>query len=666
VFEDLNEDQHRAATAAMDHPTLVLAGAGTGKTTTVTARVVWLIEQGVASERIVLLTFTRRAAREMLARARTRLGSRSKGAVVGGTFHSVAHRIVRMHASSLALADGFGLLDPSDTADLLDLIREELGLADGSRRFPRKSTLADIYSRTINTQQTLSRVLAASFPWCIGYLEPIGEVFRTFVERKRQLGVLDFDDLLLCWDALLRDDHIGRHITSRFDHVLVDEYQDVNAVQVAITDTLAAEHHGLTVVGDDMQAIYSFRAADPLHLTEFPARHTDALVVKLERNYRSTQPILDATNALAAQAHRSLPRHLRSSRPGHRRPELLHCRDEVDEATMVSDAVLALREEGTPLREQAVLVRSAHHSDLLELELTRRQVPFVKFGGLRYLDAAHVKDYLASMRVATNRTDTLGWFRLLQLLEGVGPARARQIIDELPLDIGELARAWPTATVPDAARDTGKQLLHAIDPGRVLRAGAHAERLYHAMEPLIRGRYADADARLDDLRELAAAASAFDQLQNFVCDLVLDAPRSSSDLAGPPHLDEEYLVISTIHSAKGLEWDAVHLLRATDGNIPSDMALGERAGLDEERRVLYVAMTRARRVLRVMVPQRYYHRPSGRDDAHGYAKLTRFLDPGTLEHFDAVRHDDDDSSPLARSPATPGHTVGYDLDALWR
>jgi DNA helicase-2/ATP-dependent DNA helicase PcrA len=663
VLEDLNEQQCRAATAAADRPAVVLAGAGTGKTTTVTGRLAWLIDQGVSAERILLLTFTRRAAHEMLQRARARLGARSSSTVVGGTFHSVAHRIVRLHAGQLGLPSGFGLFDPSDVADVMDMVREELGLAEGKSRFPRKATLADIYSRTVNTQQPLSALLAGSFPWCSRHLEALAEVFGAYVGHKQRLGVIDLDDLLLCWNALLCDDTIGQHITTRFDHVLVDEYQDVNTTQVGITDALVAGHRGLTVVGDDMQAIYSFRAADPSHLVEFSSRHPDAVVLKLELNYRSTQPILDASNALASQADRREPRQLRSSRPGRRRPQLVHCRDEADEATTVADAVLALYEEGVALREQAVLVRSAHHSDLLELELTRRHVPFVKYGGLRYLETAHVKDYLAAMRVATNRNDALSWFRLLQLLDGVGPARARQILDELPPDGVDLASAWPTPSTPEAARDGGRRLLLAVDPGRPVQAGAHAELLYRAIEPLIRARYVDADIRLDDLRQLGAAAAGFEHLDDFAGDLVLDAPRSTTDLAGPPHLDEDYVVISTIHSAKGLEWDAVHLLRATDGNIPSDMALSGAAGLEEERRVLYVAMTGARRVLRITAPQRYYHRPKGRDDAHGYTKVTRFFEPSTLEHLDVVRRADP-PTPLP-APAV-GNAVAAQLDALWR
>ncbi len=667
MLDDLNEEQRGAATASMHRPAVVLAGAGTGKTTTVTARLAWLVDEGLAPDRLLLLTFTRRAAREMVHRARQRLGPRSGGTVVGGTFHSVAHRLVRFHAEQLGLHESFTILDPSDAADLVDVVREDLGCADGTRRFPRKTTLVDIYSRTVNTQRPLSDVLTTWFPWCSDCCESMAEVFRTYVAEKRRLGLLDFDDLLLYWAALVGDDRTGRHITSRFDHVLVDEYQDVNAIQVAITDALAAQHRGLTVVGDDMQAIYSFRAADPSHLTDFPSRHPDAQVLRLECNYRSTRPILELSNTLAERARPPVRRRLRASRPGGCRAELVRCRDEAGEATAVADAIVALHEEGLALREQAVLVRTAHHSDLLELELARRHVPFVKYGGLRYLDTAHVKDFLAALRAASNVHDTPSWFRLLQLLDGIGPARARRIIDELACADVNLADAWPTPSVPESAREAGSRVLRAIRPSHEVRAGAHAELVLHAIEPLIRARYPHDTSRLDDLRELAAAASGFVQLVDFVSDLVLDGPRSSGDLAGPPHLDDDYLVISTIHSAKGLEWDAVHVLRVTDGAIPSDMALSDSTGLDEERRVFYVALTRARRVLRMSAPDRYYHRPNGRDDAYGYTKLSRFLDAAVLEHADTIRSAEPDPlAPAALGASPPSRRVEIDLDALWR
>src|SRR4051812_13069078 len=396
-LDELNERQREAATHA-GGPLLILAGAGTGKTTTLCARVAWLVSEGVPSERILLLTFTRRAAREMLQRARALVPASSR--VLGGTFHSVAHRLVRRHASALGLPSGFGVLDAGDAADVLDLLREEAGLAAARTRFPRKGTLLDIYSRVVNAQEPLSGVLEESFPWGSDWRSEISALFRAYTERKRSLGVVDLDDLLLMWRALARDDVIGPRLASAFDHVLIDEYQDVNGLQVDLARALGEFGCSVTAVGDDFQAIYGFRSASAAHILDFPAHFPGTRVVTLERNYRSTQPVLDAANAVAAQAVRAFPKRLRADRPGGVRPRVLHVRDESAQAEEVCNRVLEGRENGMDLRDQAVLMRTSHDSDLLELELTRRRIPFVKYGGLRYLEAAHVKDFLALLRLA--------------------------------------------------------------------------------------------------------------------------------------------------------------------------------------------------------------------------------------------------------------------------
>jgi DNA helicase II / ATP-dependent DNA helicase PcrA len=625
--EQLNAEQRRAARHP-GGPLLILAGAGTGKTTTLCSRVVWLAEQGVAPDRILLLTFTRRAARELLTRARALVGVGSRSRfVVGGTFHSVAYRTILREAGALGL-DGVSLFDASDGADLLDLIRAELGLASNERRFPRKGTLYDIYSRTVNAQRGLTDVLAASFPWCLDYATEIAELFRVYTQRKRELRALDLDDLLLYWQAALTADGIGTRLAEQFDHVLVDEYQDVNPIQVEIVEALCRGHGNVTVVGDDMQAIYGFRAADPAHILDFPSRHQAATVVKLERNYRSPQTLLDVGNEVAREATRSFVRRLTAVRDGNNRPTLVLCSDERREAIEVCERVLARREEGSLLREQAVLMRAGHHSDALELELSRRKIPFVKYGGIRYLEAAHVKDFVALLRIATNPGDRLGWLRLLQLLDGIGPVAARRLGEELaggnPTPTEQAAR-WNELGPPDAARAPGGVLLDALAASATAPVAGRVEQLKDALAPLVRGAYADGDTRLVDLEQLVAAAAGAPTLDRFVAELVLDPPLSSSDYAGPPGLDEDYLILSTIHSAKGLEWDHVHVIHASDGNLPADMALTTTEGLEEERRLFYVAVTRPRRTLSVYVPLRYYHRPRARDDAHGYGKPSRFL-----------------------------------------
>jgi DNA helicase-2/ATP-dependent DNA helicase PcrA len=636
MFVDALNEEQRAAATHPDGPLLVLAGAGTGKTTTLAARVAWLIEQGAAPERVLLLTFTRRAAREMLGRARSFLGRSSKGRhagrVVGGTFHSVAHRFVRRHAAALGLPAGFGVLDAGDAADLLDLVRQEAGLGQTGKRFPRKSTLLDIYSRTVNAQRPLRELLAEAFPWCERHGDELAKLFVEYGARKRSLGVLDLDDLLLHWRALATDPVVGSEMGRSIEHLLIDEYQDVNGLQVDLVRALRAEREEVTVVGDDLQAIYGFRAASARHILEFPEHFAGAAIVTLERNYRSTQPVLDVANAVADQAELAYPRRLRSeAEEGGSPPELVLCLDEAAQAGEVCDRVLDARERGALLREQAVLMRASHDSDLLELELARRDIPYVKYGGLRYLEAAHVKDFLALLRLADNPADRLSWFRWLQLLEGVGPAIARRVLEALEPDAGGLVDVigrWPAAqeALPAEAREPAAAVIAALGAVAEERAaGVRAERLRDALAPIVCAHYPDGPVRLQDLDALVAAAGQASDLGRFVADLVLDPPATSSDLARDGSVDEDWLVLSTVHSAKGLEWRAVHVLALYDGNFPSDLSAGDREAVDEERRLLYVALTRARRELHLYVPVRYYHRPRGNDDGHGYGKASRFL-----------------------------------------
>jgi DNA helicase-2/ATP-dependent DNA helicase PcrA len=672
-LDELNPEQLVAATHA-GGPLLVLAGAGTGKTTTLVARVAWLMASGVPAERILLLTFTRRAAREMIQRARTLVAriAPDAGRLAGGTFHSVAHRLVRRHATVLGLGPGFGLLDAGDAADLLDLVRQEQGLAATGRRFPRRQTVLDIYSRTVNAQAPLSDILAEHFPWCAEHRGALVELFRAYGERKRTLGVIDLDDLLLLWRALAVDEMVGPRLAADYDHVLVDEYQDVNGLQVEIVRSLAGGGPRITAVGDDFQAIYGFRAASARHILDFPRHFPDASVVTLERNYRSTEPILAVANAVSAQDRHGFPKRLRAEAEGGQRPELVFPRDESDQAVAVAERVLAAREEGMDLRAQAVLFRAGHDSALLELELTRRAIPFVKYGGLRYLEAAHVKDYVALMRLTDNRADEMSWFRVLQVLDGVGPVRARSVLDRLRAAAGapvELAR-WCQARphVPEGAREHADAIVCAVAADRVeLAAGLRAERLRDALAPALRVRYPDAAVRLADLDQLAAAAAAATDLRHFVSDLVIDPPASASDLAGPPHLDEDFLVLSTVHSAKGLEWAAVHVIAAYDGNFPADMAAGSAEGIAEERRLFYVALTRPRRRLHVYVPLRYHHRPHGRDDAHGHGRPSRFLTAGVQALLSQTRTEGARIGEASGPPvAGAGRRIQVSLDKLLR
>jgi ATP-dependent DNA helicase UvrD/PcrA len=666
----LNDEQ--AAVAAFDGgPLRVLAGAGTGKTTALTARVAALVERGTRPERILLLTFTRRAAREMLHRAEAHLGrgvtGATRGKVVGGTFHSVAHRTLRRHAAALGLSDAFSVVDAADAGDLLDLVRDEHGAArDRQRRFPRKSTLLDLYSRAVDTQQPLAQVVERVAPWCADLVEPIGEICREYVARKRRLGLLDFDDLLLWWRAALHDERLGASLGAAVDHVLVDEYQDVNRLQVDVLQALRRDDERITVVGDDSQAIYGFRAASPRHLLDFADAFPGAATIVLQRNYRSSQPICDVANAIGDDAPEGFEARLVAHAPAGARPELVRCADEDAQVHAVCDRVLDHREGGVRLRDQAVLVRAAHHSALLELELSARRIPFVKYGGLRFLEAAHVKDLVCLFRLADNHDDELAWFRVLQLLDGVGPATARRVIDALCLGQPDVLDRWKDArdVVPGASRARADALLDALERVAGEAAGAHAQRLRDALAPLVEDHYEDAPARLTDLDTLVEAARDATRLSEVATELSLEPPHSTGDLAGPPSIDEDWLVISTVHSAKGLEWTVVHVLNATDGNFPSDMALTTDDGLEEERRLFYVATTRPRRALHVYTPLRFHHRPRGRDDAHSYGQPSRFLSTGVRACFDAAAHGPVEHE-LAATPVAPVTEIDLALDALF-
>jgi DNA helicase-2/ATP-dependent DNA helicase PcrA len=643
MFEDLNPRQRDAATHG-DGPLLIVAGAGTGKTTTLAARVAWLVaERGVRPERIVLLTFSRRAAREMIARAERSTGARGAGRVWGGTFHAVANRLLRLHGRALGLSPSFTVLDQTDAGDVMNLLREELGFAARERRFPRKETLAGAYSRVVNAGEKLEDVLTRHYPWCVDELDPIREIFQAYVVRKRAQQVLDYDDLLLFWRALATSPQTGPQLATMFDHVLVDEYQDTNALQADILAAMRPEGSSITVVGDDAQAIYGFRAATVRNILEFPTRFPGAAVVKLERNYRSTPPILDLSNAVIAESPERHQKTLWTERTGAERPRLRACLDEPEQADAICRSVLEHRERGVPLKEQAVLFRAAHHSDLLEVELLRRNIPFVKYGGLKFLEAAHVKDALALLRVLENPWDEVAWFRVLQLPEQMGPATARRLMDELgvrrspgegiaessPLD-AFLARPFAVPKgATEAVRELRSALAGCVDE-ELMTPPAQLERLKDYLAPVVARRYEAPGARMADLEQLALLAQGYERRGRFLAELTLDPPSSTADLAGPPSLDEDWLTLSTIHSAKGLEWDAVHVIHAADGHIPSDMATGDDDELEEERRLLYVALTRARDSLMIAYPQRYYRRPRGRDDAHGYALVSRFLQPASV------------------------------------
>ena len=664
---------------AVDHeggPLLIVAGAGTGKTRTLVSRLARLLDDGVAPERILLVTFSRRAAAELIRRAGQIADPAAARRVEAGTFHSVAHRVLRRYRAALGLADGFSVLDPGDVRDLIGLVRAPIA-ASVRHRFPRTETVTAIYSRVVSSQVALEDTVLHVFPWCADDTEGLSAIFSAYTERKRAQHLLDFEDLLLHWRAAVLDRDVGPVLAASFDHILVDEYQDTSVVQADILRALRSRDARLTVVGDDAQAIYSFRAATVRNILDFPTHFPGATTVTLEQNYRSTGPILDLANAVIAGSGEGYRKQLWTEDGGGVRPVLATCPDQQSQAEAVCQTVLEHHESGTALKDQVVLFRTSHHSDLLEVELGRRNIPFVKFGGLRFLDAAHVRDLLAALRIVGNPWDELAWMRVLQMADGIGPGSANRIVEALGVrnpergGLNPLVAFCSNPTGERSARRSAEDLNQIASglgicnaPG--LPPGTQVETLRHTLEPMIRRRYDHPEPRLADLDALAGLASDYGSSEGFIVDLTLDPPASTGDLAGKPTLDDDWLTLSTVHSAKGGEWAVVHLIHAADGAFPSDMATGDKESVDEERRLFYVALTRARKHLHIYAPLRYHHGdPGGWTDKHSYAQRTRFLPPAMDELLDhrAIRSSTDVALPVAAIPVSSA--VDTQLSGLW-
>ena len=633
-FAELNAAQ-RAAACHDRRPLLILAGAGTGKTNTLAHRVAHLVLEGASPQRILLLTFSRRAALEMIRRAQRIAGD--VRLPWSGTFHSVANRLLRRHCARLGLTPSFSVLDRADAADLMDLVRHELGFSKTEKRFPRKDTCLAIYSHRVNTQGTLRETLDGSFPWCSEWEAELTRLYRAYVERKLEHQALDYDDLLLYWHAMLEDAALAAEVGGAFDHILVDEYQDTNVLQAGILRRLRPGGEGLTVVGDDAQAIYSFRAASVENIRRFPDDFSSQ-VIALEENYRSTQRILDAANAL-------IGKRLRSVKGAGDKPRHVSVADDAAQAGYVVKNILEARERGIALKKQAVLFRSSHHSDVLELELVRRNIPYVKYGGLKFLEAAHVKDMLALLRWVDNPKNRLAAFRALKLLPGVGPATAEHALTRFEV------QGWAALSPIDASLAS---LLGSLAnpetpwPGQVARVrewyAPHLERLYE-----------QAQVRAGDLEQLERLAIRFADRESFLAELALDPPAATGDLAGDPHLDEDYLVLSTVHSAKGQEWDAVYVLNVSDGSFPSEFSTGRSELVEEERRLLYVAMTRARSELHLIAPLKYYVTQQSRmGDRHVYGAKSRFLTRSVMACLHEIAWSEE-----------PAIDVGARMRAMW-
>ncbi len=665
------------APARRTPPLLVIAGAGSGKTLTLASRVARLVLDGADPQRLLLLTFSRRAAHDLQRRVGQVLhraldlgiGQQPPKLAWTGTFHSVAARLLQQHAAQVGLAENFSVLDRSDSEDLMGLLRHEQGLSATSRRFATKSTCLAIHSRCINSRAPLAEVIREHFPWCADSEEQLRTLFRAYAVHKQQQHLLDYDDLLLYWSSMMQDAAMARRLGDRFEHVLVDEYQDTNRLQAQILLALKPSGHGLSVVGDDAQSIYSFRAAEVRNILDFAHQFDPpAAMLSLQRNYRSTAPILHACNAVIAEAAERFAKTLWTAASAGERPQRVQVLGEAEQATWVADQVLARREGGLALKRQAVLFRTSHHSAALELELLRRDIPYVKFGGLKFLEAAHIKDLLSVLRWAHNPRHRLAGFRVAQLVAGMGPAAARRLV-EATAQADDPEAVWHAFRPSVAARPGWHALRDCLCAMRQP-AGAWPAPLQQALQwyrSQLARLHEQVAPRESDLEQLARMALGFVSIDRFLAELTLDPPQASSDEAGEPHRDDDYLVLSTVHSAKGQEWAAVTVLNVVDGCMPSDMATGSAAGIEEERRLLYVAMTRAQHHLQLMVPHRFHvTQQRARGDRHLYGAVSRFITPAVAACFDSVGATGGEPGIEAGVDDTSPPRIGIDIQAAVR
>jgi ATP-dependent DNA helicase UvrD/PcrA len=680
-LESLNAEQRRAvehgvgSNGTVGPPLLVIAGAGSGKTNTLAHRVAHLIIEGSDPRRMLLMTFSRRAASEMTQRveriARRVLGDNASivtdALTWAGTFHGIGARLLREYAERISFDPAFTIHDREDSADLLNLVRHELGLSKTESRFPTKGTCLSIYSRCVNAEAPIETVVGQHYPWCSGWSDELKRLFSGYVEAKQKQNVLDYDDLLLWWAQMMSEPAIAEEISSRFDHVMVDEYQDTNRLQATILLALKPDGRGLTVVGDDAQSIYSFRAATVRNILDFPDHFSPkAEIVTLDRNYRSTQPVLAAANGVIGLARERFTKNLWTERSSAQLPRLVTVRDEADQARYIVEQVLASREEGSRLKEQAVLFRTSSHSGPLEVELTRRNIPFVKFGGLKFLDAAHVKDVLALLKFAENPRDRVAGFRVLHLLPGIGPASAQRILDQSTGSADPISAIAGLPHPPRAGEDW-TDFVRALANLRYSEWPADIERVRLWYTPHLERLYEDGEVRLADLLQLEQIAAGYPSRERFLTELTLDPPDATSDRSGPPLRDEDYLILSTIHSAKGQEWKSVYALNVVDGCMPSDLGAGTTAELEEERRLLYVAMTRAKDNLHLIVPQRFFvHGQQARGDRHIYASRTRFIPDQLLKLFERQIWPAAMSASRSKSEGVPQIDIRERMRGMWR
>jgi DNA helicase-2/ATP-dependent DNA helicase PcrA len=618
----LNSQQLAAVTAG-EGPSLVIAGAGSGKTRTLVYRVAYLIDSGIDPSHILLLTFTRKSSQEMLERAGELIGVRSEQ-VRGGTFHSVANMLLRRYGRSIGLEPGFTILDRSDAEDLIALVRAQLGLNEKDKRFPRKGTIAEMFSKSENTLRPLAEIVVEEFDHFSDHLDALEQLQRGYHASKRQRQLVDYDDLLVLLRRLLMENEDVRWtISSLYRYILVDEYQDTNRLQADVVRHLASTHQNVMVVGDDAQSIYAFRGATFKNIMEFPTLFPGTTIYKLEENYRSTQPILNLANAIIEEAKEKYSKHLFTRKLDGPLPVLVEAAGENAQSRFIAQKILELREEGVPLGEMAVLFRSSFHSFDLEIELSRHGLPFIKRGGVKFIETAHVKDLLAHLRVVANPLDTVSWHRVLMLVEGVGPKKAKDVMAAL------VKSPNPYQALSEMTGRSGKGLkdlaltLDSLAGAGALRPSEQVNHIYEYYLPILKAQYDDYPKRTRDLEHLQTIAEGYQGVETFLSDLALEPPDGSATGVEASDRDDERLVLSTIHSAKGLEWQCVFVIWIVDGRFPSVYSFSEDEELEEERRLFYVSVTRAKRHLYLTYPINVFDRGSGML----LSKPSRFLDP---------------------------------------
>ena len=611
---ELNEQQLAVVTAP-GGPMLVIAGAGTGKTRALTYRLAGLVGRGVDPSRILLVTFTNRAAREMLHRVDL-LVKQDTQHLWGGTFHHIANRILRQHGRRLGIEPDFNILDREDAGDLIKSCVPEAGVEITKRRFPRKNVLVSMSSFVQNTLEPLDEVLVKRYPMFAADAEPIGRVLALYAQRKRDRQLLDYDDLLVGWLALLEEhDQVRDLLANQFEHILVDEYQDTNAMQGRIVDLLAAQHRNVCVVGDDSQSIYSFRGADFQNIIRFKERYADAAEYRLEINYRSTPQILTLANASIAHNQVRLPKTLQAMRPDGLKPALVTCRDHAEQSQFIAEFILHLHDQGRQLYDIAVLYRSHWHSLEIQLELQRRNIPFQVRGGLRFFEQAHIKDVLAFLRLAQNPRDELAWMRVLRMLPRVGTVLSRRLwLHVADADDPRAAACTPQAKMlmPTGARPFYEDFTRRLND--LVAIDAPADMIDHVLKTFyddyLVSHYDGANLRREDIRGLANFAAQYTSNDGFLSDVALSGEFTGEPVVTGP--DEfHFVILSTVHQAKGLEWPIVMIPWLADGRFPTDMAINTEAEQEEERRVFHVATTRAKDELYLLMPQTYRQRGRG-------------------------------------------------------